>query len=133
ATGGGRNGTSSLNDGSLSIKMVPPKELGGKGDGHNPEQLFAIGYAACFLGALRLSASRLHLKLPDETTVKSHVHLGPYGPGFAIAVDLDIHAPGMEAKKEKVQEAVDKAHAEVCPYSNATRGNVDVKLSVRCD
>ncbi|KZT57203.1 OsmC-like protein [Calocera cornea HHB12733] len=130
ATGGGRNGKAGLNDGSLDIKMGAPKELGGKGDGHNPEQLFAIGYAACFLGAFRLAASRAHIKLPDETTVESHVKLGPHDLGFAIAVDLHINVPGKEAEKDAVEAAVLTAHNEICPYANATRGNVDVQLSV---
>ncbi|KZO99454.1 OsmC-like protein [Calocera viscosa TUFC12733] len=111
--------------------MVPPKELGGKGDGHNPEQLFAIGYAACFLGAFRLAAARSHVKLPDTTTVESHVGLGPYGPGFAIAVELNVTVPGKESEKEVVEAAAHTAHNEICPYSNATRGNVDVKLNVK--
>jgi len=133
ATGGGRNGKAGLDDGSLDVKMTPPKEMGGSGEGHNPEQLFAIGYSACFLGAFRLAASKAHIKLPESTTVSSHVHIGPHGGGFALAVDLEIKVPGLEGESEKVEAAVKKAHEEICPYSNATRGNVEVTLSVKYD
>jgi Ohr subfamily peroxiredoxin len=127
---GGRDGRSATKDGSLDVKLATPKELGGGGGpGNNPEQLFAAGYAACFLGAMKFVASQGGTaKVPNDATVTSTVGIGPRSEGgFGITVALDIGLPGVD--KAQAQELVEKAH-QVCPYSNATRGNVDVKLNV---
>jgi Ohr subfamily peroxiredoxin len=126
---GGREGTSRSSDGVLDLKLTTPKELGGGGgDGTNPEQLFAAGYSACFLGALKFVAGKNKVALPADLTVAGDVGIGPIPTGFGIEVDLTISAPGMDA--QQLQDLVDKAHI-VCPYSNATRDNIDVRLHVR--
>jgi len=125
---GGRDGRAVSSDNVLDVKLTTPKELGGAGGaGTNPEQLFAAGYSACFLGALKLVASREKVKLPDETSIEGSVGIGPIAQGFGIEVELKISVPGVE--RSVAQELVKKAHV-VCPYSNATRGNVDVTLTV---
>lgn len=125
---GGRDGRAVSSDNVLDVKLTTPKELGGAGgEGTNPEQLFAAGYSACFLGALKLVASREKVKLPDETSIEGSVGIGPIAQGFGIEVELKISVPGVE--RSVAQELVEKAHV-VCPYSNATRGNVDVTLTV---
>jgi lipoyl-dependent peroxiredoxin len=127
---GGRDGHAATLDGALDVKLTTPKELGGGGGaGNNPEQLFAAGYAACFLGAMKFVASQGGTaKVPNDATVTSTVGIGPRSEGgFGITVALDIGLPGVD--KAQAQELVEKAH-QVCPYSNATRGNVDVKLNV---
>ena len=125
---GGRDGRAASSDGILDVKLVTPKELGGAGgEGTNPEQLFAAGYSACFLGALKLVASREKVSLPDDTNIHGTVGIGPIPDGFGIEVELKISVPGMA--RDQAQALVDKAHI-VCPYSNATRGNVDVTLTV---
>jgi lipoyl-dependent peroxiredoxin len=127
---GGRDGRSTTKDGSLDVKLATPKELGGGGGpGNNPEQLFAAGYAACFLGAMKFVASQGGTaKVPNDATVTSTVGIGPRSEGgFGITVALDIGLPGVD--KAQAQELVEKAH-QVCPYSNATRGNIDVVLTV---
>jgi osmotically inducible protein OsmC len=127
---GGRDGRSILKDGTLDIKMTVPKELGGPGGmGNNPEQLFALGYSACFLGAMRFVASQGGpAKVSPDATVTATVGMGPRSEGgFGIDVALEISLPGVE--KAQAEELVKKAH-EVCPYSNATRNNVPVKLTV---
>jgi lipoyl-dependent peroxiredoxin len=127
---GGRDGRAATKDGSFSVNLSTPKELGGGGGpGNNPEQLFAAGYAACFLGAMKFVASQGGTaKVPNDATVTSTVGIGPRSEGgFGITVALDIGLPGVD--KAQAQELVEKAH-QVCPYSNATRGNVDVKLNV---
>ena len=125
---GGREGTAKSSDGVLDLKLSTPKELGGGGgNGTNPEQLFAAGYAACFLGALKLVSSREKTPVPAETTVDSTVGIGPQGGGFGIEAELKVTIPGMD--RAQAEALVAKAH-QVCPYSNATRGNIDVKLSV---
>ena len=127
---GGRDGRSATKDGSLDVKLATPKELGGGGGpGNNPEQLFAAGYAACFLGAMKFVASQGGTaKVPNDATVTSTVGIGPRSEGgFGITVALDIGLPGVD--KAQAQELVEKAH-QVCPYSNATRGNVEVTLGV---
>ena len=129
-TTGGRTGTSATDDGRLSVTLDTPKEMGGNGGpGTNPEQLFAAGYSACFLGALKAVARGEKVKIPDETTIDAAVSFGDNanGSGFNIAVELKVNVPGME--HDQAQALVEKAHT-VCPYSNATRGNVDVKLTV---
>jgi Ohr subfamily peroxiredoxin len=125
---GGREGTSKSSDSVLDLKLSTPKELGGGGgSGTNPEQLFAAGYSACFIGALKFVAGQAKVALPQDLSVTGDVGIGPVPTGFAIEVDLTIKAPGMD--QAQLQELVDKAHV-VCPYSNATRNNIDVRLHV---
>ena len=125
---GGREGQASSSDGALAVKLSTPRELGGAGgDGTNPEQLFAAGYSACFLGALKFVAGREKVALPADTTVTGKVGIGQIPTGFGIEVELTIAVPGLP--HEQVQALVDQAHI-VCPYSNATRGNIDVTLVV---
>lgn len=125
---GGREGTAKSADNKLDVTLSTPKELGGAGgDGTNPEQLFAAGYAACFIGALKVVAGAAKVTLPNDTAINAQVHIGPVGAGFGIAAELEVSIPGVG--KETAQTLVDQAH-QVCPYSNATRGNIDVKLSV---
>jgi osmotically inducible protein OsmC len=125
---GGREGTSKSSDGVLDLKLTTPKELGGAGAvGTNPEQLFAAGYSACFLGALKYVAGQEKVTLPAGLTITGEVGIGQIPTGFGIEVDLTITGPGMD--QAQLQGLVDKAHI-VCPYSNATRGNIDVRLHV---
>jgi lipoyl-dependent peroxiredoxin len=126
---GGRDGRAATLDGALEVKLTTPKELGGGGgEGNNPEQLFAAGYAACFLGAMKFVASKSGLKVPQDTTVTSTVGIGPRSEGgFGLDIDLAVSLPGVP--RNEAEELVEKAH-QVCPYSNATRGNVDVRLKV---
>lgn len=126
---GGRDGRAQTKDGSFSVNLAVPTEMGGKGGGNNPEQLFASGYAACFLGAIRFVAGQSKTKIADDATVTSTVGIGPRddGTGFGLQVALEIKLPGIERKA--AEDLVAKAHV-VCPYSHATRGNIDVKLSV---
>jgi Ohr subfamily peroxiredoxin len=126
---GGRNGHAETADGTFKVKLSTPKELGGAGgEGNNPEQLFASGYSACFLGAMKAVAGGMKLRVPPETSVTATVGIGPRSEGgFGITAALAIHLPGLE--KAQAEELVAKAH-QVCPYSNATRNNVDVKLSI---
>jgi osmotically inducible protein OsmC len=125
---GGRDGRATSSDGVLDVQLSTPRELGGAGGpGTNPEQLFAAGYSACFLGALKFVAGKEKVALPADTTVTGRVGIGPIPTGFGIEAELRIKVPGLP--RDKVQALVDKAHI-VCPYSNATRGNIDVKLVV---
>lgn len=126
---GGRDGRSRTTDGSLDIKMTVPKELGGPGgEGNNPEQLFAAGYSACFLGAMKAVAPKLNLTVPKDATVEATIGVGPRSEGgFGITADLSIHLPGFS--KEDAKKLVETAH-QVCPYSNATRNNVNVGLKI---
>jgi len=127
---GGRDGKAVTLDGTLDLSLATPKELGGAGGaGNNPEQLFAAGYAACFIGALKFAASQGGtVKVPADTNVTATVGIGPRSEGgFGLTVALAVHIPG--ASREDAEALVEKAH-QVCPYSNATRGNIDVQLSV---
>ena len=128
---GGRAGTAKSSDGVLDLALTTPKELGGNGaTGTNPEQLFAAGYSACFIGAMKAVAGKQKISLPAEVSITSDVAIGPHAnkPGaFGIQVDMKITVPGMD--RAQLEELVKTAH-EVCPYSNATRGNVDVTLTV---
>ncbi len=125
---GGREGRSISSDQVLDVQLSTPRELGGAGGpGTNPEQLFAAGYSACFLGALKFVAGQAKVALPADTQITGKVGIGQIPGGFGIEAELTISAPGLP--REQVQELVDKAH-HVCPYSNATRGNIDVKLIV---
>ncbi|MFD1105560.1 organic hydroperoxide resistance protein [Sphingobium olei] len=126
---GGRDGESRTEDGRFTAKLSTPKELGGAGgEGTNPEQLFAAGYSACFIGALKVAGGQLKIRVPAETSVTATVGIGPRSEGgFGITADLSISLPGLDrADAEKLVEA---AH-QICPYSNATRNNVDVGLSI---
>ncbi len=115
-------------DKALDAKLSTPRELGGAGgDGTNPEQLFAAGYAACFIGAMKAVAAQDKITLPGEVSIDSSVGIGQIPGGFGIVVELRIAVPGMD--KAELQALVDKAH-QVCPYSNATRGNIDVTLTL---
>ena len=127
---GGRDGTAATLDGALDVKLATPKELGGGGGaGNNPEQLFAAGYAACFIGAMKFVASQGGPKVPADATVTSTVGIGPRSEGgFGLDVELAVSLPGVA--KADAEALVAKAH-QVCPYSNATRGNVDVRLTGR--
>lgn len=126
---GGRDGKASTDCGAFEVKLSTPRELGGAGgDGANPEQLFAAGYAACFTGAMKVVAPSLGLKVPSETTVRANVGIGPRAAGgFGITADLEVHLPGLD--RSDAERLVEAAH-QVCPYSNATRGNVEVGLTV---
>jgi osmotically inducible protein OsmC len=127
---GGRTGKAQSEDGRISVVLDTPKELGGSGgDGTNPEQLFAMGYSACFLGALKAVGGKEKVKIPDDTKVTATVGIGPRddGKGFGLDVALAVDIPGMD--KAQAEDLVQKAHI-VCPYSDFSRGNVDVKLSV---
>jgi lipoyl-dependent peroxiredoxin len=128
---GGRAGTAKSSDGAIDVTLSTPKELGGAGGpGTNPEQLFAAGYSACFIGAMKAVAGKQKISLPAEVSITSDVAIGPHAnkPGaFGIQVDMKISVPGME--RAALEALVATAH-EVCPYSNATRGNVDVTLTI---
>ena len=125
---GGREGRTVSSDGSIDLKLTTPKQLGGSGlPGANPEQLFAAGYAACFIGAMRHVAGQRKVSLPSDISIDATVGIGAITGGFGIEVDLKVHVPGMA--KEAAQDLIEAAH-RVCPYSNATRNNIDVRLSV---
>jgi lipoyl-dependent peroxiredoxin len=125
---GGREGSSKSSDGVLDVKLTTPKELGGNGaSGTNPEQLFAAGYSACFLGAMKHVAMMQKIALPADTSIKADVGIGPIAAGFLVQVAMTITIPGME--RAAAEKLVETAHG-VCPYSNATRGNIDVTLTV---
>jgi lipoyl-dependent peroxiredoxin len=129
-TGGRRDGRSASSDGQLAVTLNAPKELGGSGDGTNPEQLFAAGYSACFLGAMQFVAGTQKLSLSPQTSIVADVGFGPRAggqKGFNIVVAMQITVPGLE---RAAAEALVAAAHEVCPYSNATRGNVEVSLTV---
>ena len=119
---GGREGTSRSDDGKLDIQLTPIT-----GTGTNPEQLFASGYSACFLGAMKAVAARQKITLPAGTAIDAEVDLGPTSHGYGVAVRMAITLPGMD--REKAQALIDAAH-QVCPYSNATRGNIPVTLTL---
>lgn len=125
---GGRDGRVVSSDDALNVQLSTPRELGGAGgEGTNPEQLFAAGYSACFLSALKFVAGKQKVALPADTTVAGQVGIGPVPTGFALEVELIAAAPGLP--REQLQSLVDQAHI-VCPYSNATRGNIAVSLVV---
>ncbi len=126
---GGRDGSARSEDGSFEVKLAVPKELGGPGGpGANPEMLFASGYSACFLGAMKAVSAQGETKVPADATVTATVGIGPRSEGgFGITAALEIHLPGVE--RAAAEDLVSRAHM-VCPYSNATRGNVDVTLTI---
>jgi Ohr subfamily peroxiredoxin len=129
AATGGRDGRTRTEDGKLDLQLSTPKELGGPGgEGTNPEQLFASGYSACFLGALKFAASQRKLQVPADATVKATVGIGMRSEGgFGLEVELAVALPGLD--RGDAQRLAEAAH-ETCPYSNATRGNIHVQLSV---
>ena len=126
---GGRDGHAATKDGAFDVKLSTPKELGGGGGpGNNPEQLFAAGYSACFLGAMKFVASQGGPKVPPDTSVTSTVGIGPRSEGgFGIDVEMEVSLPGLD--KAAAEALIEKAH-QVCPYSNAIRGNVNVRTRV---
>jgi Ohr subfamily peroxiredoxin len=125
---GGRTGTSKTDDGRLSLTLSTPKELGGDGGaGTNPEQLFAAGYSACFIGAMKAVAAGQKIALPADVSITADVGIGPITGGFGIQVAMAITVPGFE--KAQAEALVAAAH-KVCPYSNATRGNIDAQINV---
>lgn len=126
---GGRDGQARSDDGRIDVALTTPKELGGAGgDGSNPEQLFAAGYSACFIGALKVAGQQLKLKVPTDTRVTATVGIGPRSEGgFGITADLKVDLPGVD--RADAERLVEAAH-QICPYSNATRGNVDVGLTL---
>lgn len=124
---GGRDGKSVSSDGLLNVKLAPPKELGGPGGATNPEQLFAAGYSACFIGALKHVASLQKIAVPADTSITASVGIGPIPTGFGINAKLVVSVPGVD--RDVAQKLVDAAH-QVCPYSNATRGNIEVTIEL---
>jgi Ohr subfamily peroxiredoxin len=130
ATGGGRDGKTVLADGTMNLQLVVPKELGGPGgDGANPEKLFALGYCACFLGAMRVAAAQTKIKLPEGSTVTATVGIGPRSEGgFGITAELDVYLPGLANVDSN--KLVETTHG-ICPYSNAIKASVDVKTTTR--
>ena len=129
ATGGGRDGHVRSTDGKIDLDTRPPKEMGGSGDGVNPELLFSAGYAACFLGALRLVANNEKVTLDDASGITAQVGIGKDDDGgFGLTVELIGYLPGLD--QGVADDLMQKAHG-VCPYSKATRGNIDVKLAAK--
>jgi len=125
---GGRDGRAVIPEAGLDLKLTKPKDLGGAGGaGANPEQLFAAGYSACFIGAMQFVAGRDKIAMPAGTAVDGSVGIGLIPNGFGIEVELKIKLPGMS--REAAQDLINKAHV-VCPYSNATRNNIDVTLTL---
>ena len=125
---GGRDGRALSSDGVLDAKLTTPRELGGAGgEGTNPEQLFAAGYSACFLSALKFVAGREKVALPADASIEGTVGIGPIASGFGIEAELKISLPGLA--RDQAEALVQKAHL-VCPYSNATRNNIDVTLTI---
>ena len=125
---GGRTGTTESSDGAIKLNLSTPKELGGAGGaGTNPEQLFAAGYSACFIGAMKAVAAKQKIALPADVSISADVGIGPIPAGFGIQVAMAISVPGMP---RDAAEALVKAAHQVCPYSNATRGNIDVALTI---
>ena len=121
---GGRDGTSRTSDGRLDVKLSSP---GVSGTGTNPEQLFAAGWSACFLGAIGVAAAQKKVALPADRTVDAEVELGTNAGGYVLRARLDVNLPGLD--REVAREIVDAAH-QICPYSKATRGNIDVEINL---
>ena len=123
---GGREGSAKSSDGALDVRLSTPKELGGAGGpGTNPEQLFAAGYSACFIGAMKAVAGKMKLSLPADVSIAADVGIGPIPAGFGIQATLNISLPGLD--RDTAEKLVAAAH-QVCPYSNATRGNIEVTI-----
>jgi lipoyl-dependent peroxiredoxin len=121
---GGRDGNGRSDDGKIDVRLSPPAQGGA---GTNPEQLFGIGYSACFMGAMKAVAPKLGVQVPQDAAIDAEVDLGPTALGFGVAVRMTIRLPGLE--RAKAEELVQAAH-RICPYSNATRNNIDVQLNV---
>ena len=126
-TTGGRDGHSVSDDGLLDVKLSPPKAMGGAGNATNPEQLFAAGYSACFMGAMKHVAGMKKITVPADAAIDASVDIGPIPAGFGIAAKLVVSLPGMD--RAVAQDLLESAH-QVCPYSNATRGNIEVELTL---
>ncbi|HEY8023456.1 MAG TPA: organic hydroperoxide resistance protein [Burkholderiaceae bacterium] len=126
-TTGGRDGASVTDDGLLDVKLSLPKAMGGAGTGTNPEQLFAAGYSACFMGALKHVAGMKKVAVPADASIDASIDIGPIPAGFGIAAKLVVSLPGLD--RAVAQDLIDTAH-KVCPYSNATRGNIEVELTL---
>ncbi|WP_292910708.1 organic hydroperoxide resistance protein [Niveispirillum sp.] len=125
---GGRDGRATSDDGLLDVKLAPPKELGGAGGATNPEQLFAAGYTACFIGAMKFVGGRDKIAVPANVSVTANVSIGPReDEGFGLAVKLNVSLPGLD--KEVAEDLVARAH-KVCPYSHATKGNISVETVI---
>ena len=124
---GGRDGTAVSSDGLLNVKLAPPKELGGMGGATNPEQLCAAGYGACFMGAMKHVAGMKKITIPADTNVNATVGIGQIPAGFGVEAQLVVSLPGMD--RAVAQDLIDTAH-QVCPYSNATRGNIEVSVTL---
>jgi len=129
ATGGGRDGLSRTDDGRVTVTLAPPTEMGGSGKGTNPEQLFATGYAGCYLGAMRFAGGKAGIKVPDDASVTVHVSIGARddGEGFGLMVTLDVKLPGLA--KDVAEDLTRRGHV-VCPYSHSIKGNVSVTTNV---
>jgi lipoyl-dependent peroxiredoxin len=129
ANGGGREGLSRTDDGRVTVTLATPTEMGGTGKGTNPEQLFATGYSACFLGAMRYAAGKAKIEMPKDATVMAHVSIGGRddGEGFGIEVVMDVALPGME--KAAAEDLIKRGHV-VCPYSHSIKGNVKVTTNI---
>jgi len=125
---GGRDGRAKTSDGRIDVVLKPPKEMGGTGEGVNPEQLFAAGYSACFIGALKFVGGQEKVAVPADTSIESAVSIGPIPKGFGIAVSMKVSMPGVD--RTVAQRLIERAHNEVCPYSNATRGNIEVTITL---
>jgi Ohr subfamily peroxiredoxin len=123
-TTGGRDGASRSSDGRLDVKLSPP---GAPGNGTNPEQLFATGWSACFIGALQVAAGQMKVKLAPDLSIDAEVDLGTNADGYLVQARLNISLPGMD--RETARALVDKGH-ELCPYSKATRGNINVEINL---
>lgn len=125
---GGRDGRATSDDGLLDVKLAPPKELGGGGGATNPEQLFAAGYTACFIGAMKFVGGRDKIAVPADVSVTANVSIGPReDEGFGLAVKLNVSLPGLD--KAVAEDLVARAH-KVCPYSHATKGNISVETVI---
>jgi lipoyl-dependent peroxiredoxin len=129
ANGGGREGLSKTDDGRVTVTLATPTEMGGSGKGTNPEQLFATGYAGCYLGAMRFAAGKAKINMPAEATVSTNVSIGPRddGEGFGLEVTIDVKLPGMD--KAAAEDLTKRGHV-VCPYSHSIKGNVKVTTNV---
>lgn len=130
ASGGGRDGKTELADGTMALNLVVPKELGGPGgEGANPEKLFALGYSACFLGAMRVASGQTNIKVPEGSTVTATIGIGPRSEGgFGITAELDVYLPSLP--ESEATKLVETTHG-ICPYSNAIKASVDVKTTTR--
>ena len=124
---GGRDGKVATDDGKLDVVVVPPAAMGGSGNGTNPEQLIAAGWSACFMSAMQLAASKMKVALPDDRALDAEVDLGTNEGGFVLRARLNVKLPGL--RREVAQAVVDAAH-QMCPYSKATRGNIEVEFKV---